>query len=93
MYVQDLIARDSVRIWNLVEKQKAWVYISGYVFPSFKRPTLPTPTSRSSNKMPAAVKAAIQAAAVSEGRLSEPDAEKYITRMEWEGRLYEECWS
>lgn len=76
VYVQDLISGHSTRIWDLVDKHRAWVYISG-----------------SSNKMPAAVKAAIQAAAVSVGGLSEPDAEKYITRMEWEGRLYEECWS
>jgi hypothetical protein len=31
VYVQDLIERDSFRIWDLVDKQKAWVYISGLV--------------------------------------------------------------
>ena len=50
-------------------------------------------SSRSSNKMPAAVKAAIKKAAVSEGKLSDEEATKYISTMEWEGRLYEECWS
>lgn len=43
--------------------------------------------------MPAAVKAAIKKAAVAEGKLSDEEATKYISTMEWEGRLYEECWS
>ncbi|KIM26533.1 hypothetical protein M408DRAFT_330504 [Serendipita vermifera MAFF 305830] len=76
IYVQDLIEQDAFRIWDLVEKQRASVYISG-----------------ASNKMPAAVKAAIKTAAISEGKLSEEEATKYISTMEWEGRLYEECWS
>ena len=40
-----------------------------------------------------AVKAAIKKAAVCEGGLSEEEATKYLSTMEWEGRLYEECWS
>jgi sulfite reductase alpha subunit-like flavoprotein len=90
--VQDLIEQDSFRIWDLVDKQKAWVYISGLV-----ALTLSFLCSyflhRSSNKMPAAVKAAIKNAAVSEGGLSDEEATKYLSVMEWEGRLYEECWS
>ncbi|KAG8833491.1 NAPDH-dependent diflavin reductase [Serendipita sp. 399] len=76
VYVQDLIEQDSARIWELVGRQKAWVYISG-----------------SSNKMPAAVKNAIQRAAIVEGGLSDAEAEAYVNSMEWEGRLFEECWS
>ena len=30
-YVQDLIAEDAARVWELVGEQGAWVYISGYV--------------------------------------------------------------
>ncbi|KAK7677189.1 hypothetical protein QCA50_019898 [Cerrena zonata] len=30
-YVQDLIAQDSERIWELVGQKNAWVFISGYV--------------------------------------------------------------
>ena len=30
-YVQDLIAEDAERIWELVGVRGAWVYISGYV--------------------------------------------------------------
>jgi sulfite reductase alpha subunit-like flavoprotein len=87
-----LIEQDSFRIWDLVDKQKAWVYISGLVALtlSFSRAYF---LSRSSNKMPAAVKAAIKKAAVSEGGLSDEEATKYLSVMEWEGRLYEECWS
>lgn len=48
---------------------------------------------RSANKMPAAVREAIQRALVSEGRMSEEDAKEYVVRMEKEGRLIEECWS
>lgn len=48
---------------------------------------------RSANKMPAAVREAIQHALVSEGRMSEEDAKEYVVRMEKEGRLIEECWS
>ncbi|KAG8848424.1 NAPDH-dependent diflavin reductase [Serendipita sp. 411] len=76
VYVQDLIERDSARIWELVGKRNAWVYISG-----------------ASNKMPAAVKAAIRQAAITEGGLSESEADTYVGKMEWEGRLFEECWS
>lgn len=28
-YVQDLITEDAERIWDLLEKKRAWVYISG----------------------------------------------------------------
>lgn len=31
-YVQDLIADDSERIWELVGTRSAWIYISGYAF-------------------------------------------------------------
>jgi sulfite reductase alpha subunit-like flavoprotein len=48
---------------------------------------------RSSNKMPAAVKAAIKSAAETEGGQSSEETEKYIGDMEWTGRIFEECWS
>lgn len=48
---------------------------------------------RSSNKMPAAVKKAIQDAAVSEGCMAETEAKGFVNRLEREGRLFEECWS
>jgi len=47
----------------------------------------------SSNKMPAAVKLAIKTAAMVEGGMTEEQAAKYLATMEWEGRLFEECWS
>ena len=47
----------------------------------------------SSNKMPAAVRAALQQVLVSQGGKTEEDAKDYIVRMEREGRLTEECWS
>jgi hypothetical protein len=34
VYVQDLIEQDSFRIWDLIDKQKAWVFISGLVVPN-----------------------------------------------------------
>jgi sulfite reductase alpha subunit-like flavoprotein len=92
VYVQDLVEQDSFRVWDLVEKQKAWVYISGLVVTTLCFLCAHF-LSRSSNKMPAAVKAAIKKAAVSEGSLSDEEATKYLSVMEWEGRLYEECWS
>ncbi|KAI0776652.1 riboflavin synthase domain-like protein [Trametes elegans] len=49
--------------------------------------------SGSANKMPAAVRAAIRHALVSEGRMEEQDALEYVAKMEKEGRLIEECWS
>ena len=48
---------------------------------------------RASNKMPAAVKLAIKNAARIEGGMSDDQAAKYLATMEWEGRLFEECWS
>ncbi|KAI0640980.1 riboflavin synthase domain-like protein [Trametes meyenii] len=49
--------------------------------------------SGSANKMPAAVRAAIQHALVSQGGMEDEAAKEYIVRMEKEGRLIEECWS
>lgn len=48
---------------------------------------------RSSNKMPAGIKAALAKAAEVEGGYSEEDAKKYVVTMVREGRLIEECWS
>lgn len=47
----------------------------------------------SSNKMPAAVKQSVRSAAETHGKLSEDEANDFITKMESEGRLIEECWS
>lgn len=95
-YVQDLIVQDAKRIWQLVGEKKAWVFISGYA-PLFVVCSLSFLRShtllRSSNKMPAAVKAAVRDAARDEGGLSEEDATEYVATMEREGRLIEDCWS
>ena len=98
MYVQDLIEEDSVRIWDLVGVKGAWVYISGYLPTRFLFSIVllcvdSTSLSRSSNKMPLGVKGAIKNAAIKEGGMTEEDANKWIAKLEWEGRLVEECWS
>lgn len=49
--------------------------------------------SRSSNKMPAAVKEAVAFAAEKCGGMTSEDAQEYIEEMEKTGRLIEECWS
>ena len=43
--------------------------------------------------MPLGVKGAIRNAAIKEGGMTEEDADKWIGKLEWEGRLVEECWS
>lgn len=48
---------------------------------------------RSSNKMPAGVRAAVREAVVKYGGKSEEDAADYVAAMEREGRLIEDCWS
>ena len=48
---------------------------------------------RSSNKMPAGVRAALVDIAQQEGEMGEDDARAYVARMEREDRLFEECWS
>jgi sulfite reductase alpha subunit-like flavoprotein len=50
-------------------------------------------TFSSSNKMPAAVRAAIAHAAQVAGGLEQAAANSYVAKMEAEGRLFEECWS
>lgn len=50
-------------------------------------------TFRSSNKMPAAVKGAIQDAAKTAGGLSEEEAKAFLKGLQEDGRLFEECWS
>ncbi|KLO17390.1 riboflavin synthase domain-like protein [Schizopora paradoxa] len=49
--------------------------------------------SGSSNHMPKAVKAAIEASARDAGGLTEDEARNFMKRLVDEGRLYEECWS
>ncbi|KAF8588109.1 riboflavin synthase domain-like protein [Ramaria rubella] len=49
--------------------------------------------SGSSNKMPVAVKKAIENAAKSEGGLTDEAAKKFVSTLEREGRLFEECWN
>ena len=49
--------------------------------------------SGSSNKMPAAVRAAIAYAVQVHGGRTEAEAKEYVAQMEREGRLLEECWS
>lgn len=95
-YVQDLIAEDAKRICELVDKKNAWVFISGYVhlryllLSDFSVSHAP---QRSSNRMPAAVKAAIRDAIRDYGGRSEEGATDYVATMEREGRLVEDCWS
>jgi hypothetical protein len=48
---------------------------------------------RSSNKMPAGVRAALVEIAREEGKMGEEEAHAYIVQMEKEERLFEECWS
>jgi sulfite reductase alpha subunit-like flavoprotein len=43
--------------------------------------------------MPAGVKYAVRAAAQKYGRKTEDEARDFVTKMEREGRLIEECWN
>ncbi|KZT05029.1 riboflavin synthase domain-like protein [Laetiporus sulphureus 93-53] len=49
--------------------------------------------SGSANKMPAGVRSAIREAAQKEAGKTEEEAEDFLSRLEREGRLWEECWS
>jgi len=95
VYVQDLIEEDSARVWELVGVQGAWIYISGYIqaLSLFLCYADNFPLYSSSNKMPLGVKGAIKNAAIKEGGMTEEDADKWIAKLEREGRLVEECWS
>jgi sulfite reductase alpha subunit-like flavoprotein len=97
VYVQNIIEQDAKLVWEVLNDRGGWVYISGWVwfmrrFKSCKDSEWRT-TFRSSNKMPAAVKKAIQDAAVSRGGMGDAEAKDFITTLEREGRLFEECWS
>ena len=94
VYVQDLIRQDAKRIWSLIHDKGAWVYISGCASQPLTLYTyLILTTCRSSNKMPAGVRAALIEIAREEGKMGEEEAPAYIARMEKEERLFEECWS
>jgi sulfite reductase alpha subunit-like flavoprotein len=94
IYVQDLIRKDAKCVWELVHGKGAWVYISGCVSVLFSIVCLHALTvDRSSNKMPAGVRAALVQIAQEEGEMGEKEARDYIARMEKEERLYEDCWS
>ena len=54
---------------------------------------LTSPLYSSSNKMPLGVRGAIKNAAMKHGGMAEEDANKWIAKLEWEGRLVEESWS
>ena len=49
--------------------------------------------TRSSNKMPVAVKAAIKNAAAKVGNMSDEEATDFLCSMERSGRLIEETWN
>jgi len=74
---------------------RGMVYISGWVaIPCYHSyHTDSHQLNRTSNKMPAAVRAALADAAQTHGGMDEDKARAYISRMEREGRLYEDCWS
>ncbi|KDQ52353.1 hypothetical protein JAAARDRAFT_184230 [Jaapia argillacea MUCL 33604] len=76
VYVQDLILRDSKRVWEILYEREGYLYISG-----------------SSNKMPAAIRAAVRSIAQVEGGMSGDDVKEFVENLEREGRLVEECWS
>lgn len=46
----------------------------------------------SSNKMPAAVRAAVGSALEKYGRMSEEEAKDFVANLEREGKLVEDCW-
>jgi sulfite reductase alpha subunit-like flavoprotein len=50
-------------------------------------------SDRSSNKMPAGVRAALVGVAQEEGEMREEEARSYVAQLEREERLFEECWS
>lgn len=93
VYVQDLIKQDAKHIWQLVYDKDAWVYISGCACPLGPACVCMLTSDRSSNKMPAGVRTALVDIAQEEGEMGEEEARAYVTRMEREGRLFEECWS
>ena len=91
MYVQDLIRQDAKRIRQIVYIKGAFVYISGCVpYLGFSSARMLT-ADRSSNKMPAGVRAALVDIAREERETEE--ARAYIARLGREERLFEECWS
>lgn len=71
------------------------VYIRVRIYSALTRcmEKLNWPVASSSNKMPAAVKSAIQDAIERYGGYSSEDAAEFIKKMVQEGRLIEECWS
>ncbi|KAF7318067.1 NAD(P)H-dependent diflavin oxidoreductase 1 [Mycena chlorophos] len=77
VYVQDLIREDAERIWGLLDPKCGATVV----------------ISGSSNKMPAAVKQALAAAAEKYGGMTMEEAQEFIAGMEASGRLIEECWS
>jgi sulfite reductase alpha subunit-like flavoprotein len=93
VYVQDLIRQDTKRIWQLVHDKGAWVYISGCVRPLSFACVRKLTSDRSSNKMPAGVRAALVDIAQEEGEMGEEEARAYVDGLEREERLLEECWS
>jgi hypothetical protein len=66
VYVQYIVRRDAKRFWELVHNGGAWLYISECVH--FDLRGKPTLTYRSSNRMPAGVRAALVDIAQAEGR-------------------------
>jgi len=43
--------------------------------------------------MPIAVKKSVEHAAITSGGLTEVEASQFVTQLEREGRVFEECWS
>ncbi|GJJ12772.1 hypothetical protein Clacol_007017 [Clathrus columnatus] len=85
VYVQNLLEEDAQHVWEILGKKKGILYICGQKVVSLNH-------SRSSNKMPSAVKQAIEHAAVAGGDYTKETAKSFVKVLEKEGRLFEECW-
>lgn len=95
-YVQDLMGEpeDARRIWELLGMEGGYIFISGYVPSLTPYPLLfLTILYRSSNKMPAAIRATLKEIAIKEGGIAEDEAREWVAGLERCGRLVEECWS
>lgn len=97
IYVQDLLRLDKEIVWELLGVQRGTLVISGCVFGITGTTAMLTKeaglTHRSSNKMPAAVRDAVGEAVAECGGMSIQDAAAFVSVMEREGRVIEECWS
>ena len=96
IYVQYRMIEQGATLWNLINAQKASIFVAGFVEMQFTNSLIsidqPFPPSNST-RMPTDVRAAIVEVIITHGKVTEDEAKAYVEDLDRTGRLQMETWA